>query len=75
MNPLNPEILIKKTKQPEIEFYQNTLEDPILKEFSRFMPNYFGFEEQCISIENLMHGLDPAFTSIVDIKMGTSTIT
>ena len=67
----NPQILLKATRQSELDFYEISQSLGI----SAFTPTYYGFEGSSIMIENLLYGTDPESTSIIDIKMGTSTVT
>lgn len=85
---LDPEegdrILVKKTNMYEIESYEKVCkskeDDPRFEAntiLSRFLPRYYGHfkegEASFIKLENLLHGKDHA--SILDIKMGTTSIT
>ena len=46
-----------------------------MKQFGKFMPQFFGTTGNKIQIENLIYPADPATVSIMDLKIGTSTVT
>ena len=69
--------VVKGTHKTEIDFYLEAFSDAAsddLHEFAKFLPNFFGApDDSSIRIENVLKGLKNP--SVIDIKMGTSTVT
>ena len=79
----NREVL-KETGKAELEFYQKVFGDGAstnLIAFRPFIPKFFsGYQSESskgavITLENIMQGLSDDYLSIIDIKLGTSSIT
>lgn len=70
---------MKQTRSTEIDVYENVYscpEDSALSKFKEFIPQYFGKEaDDKIKIENLLCGKDPKRISMMDLKIGKSTVT
>lgn len=69
--------VIKGTKQSEIDFYSEAFADSAPKELKailKFLPDYYGtVDGNKIRIENALKGLHEP--NVMDIKIGTSTLT
>ena len=79
----NREVL-KETGKAELEVYQKVFGDGAstnLIAFRPFIPKFFsGYQSESskgavITLENIMQGLSDDYLSIIDIKLGTSSIT
>ena len=64
-------IIQKEATKEELWAYKN-LDELGLR---RFVPMLFSTTDKSISIENLLEGTDPATVRVMDLKMGTSTVT
>ena len=61
----------KQVNQNELQTYKSLDQIGI----SRFVPKLLDTNDECIVIENLLQGTNEATVRIMDIKLGTSTLT